>query len=262
LALQYIWRAYKATKELKDYVKGVIATRKTVPQPTERDLINGMLELQKDKTVEIDSSEEFVRDQALNFLFAGHETVSVLLIWVMYFLSINPSVQDKLHQEVDAVLKDGKREMSTEVLAELKYTTQVIRETLRLRPPAPVLYRQATRDCELAGYHIPKGTTVITNFVLAQTSDKNWNNPREFNPDRFSSEDPNRHTFAYLPFSAGPRNCIGMKFAMQEATILLSTVMFNFNVELAEGSSPLPILYPTLHPEKILVKMTSRTKAN
>jgi len=110
---------------------------------------------------------------------------------------------------------------------------------------------------ELAGYHIPKGTTIVIHFAAVQMSTKYWENPQEFYPERFATEDSNRHTFAYTPFSAGPRNCIGLKFAIQEGTILLACLMSSFKVEITEGSSALPVLHPTLHPERLLVKLTS-----
>jgi len=193
----------------------------------------------KDKEFEI--TDRLVIDETLTFLFAGHDTTSNLMSWCCYYLSneeTGKKVQEKMYEEVSRVLRNKKQieELDFEkVIPELVYTKQVLKETLRLRPPVPgFIEREFSEDMTLHGHFFKKGTSVTPFMYVAHLNPKYWgDNASQFQPERWNNESTHgyENNFFYLPFAAGPRNCIGMKFAMQEATIIMSILVLFFSVE-------------------------------
>lgn len=170
-----------------------------------------------------------VRDEALTIFLAGHETTANALTWTLYLLSENPHVAQRLREEVDGVL--GKREVTLADLPQLVYTEQVLKEGMRLYPPAWGFGRQAIEDVTFADYTFPKRTNfMLIPYVIHR--DARWfDNPERFDPERFNAQnEPNIPRYAYLPFGGGARICIGNSFALMEAKIILASIVQRFEL--------------------------------
>ncbi|XP_043484955.1 cytochrome P450 4C1-like [Leptopilina heterotoma] len=177
-------------------------------------------------------TDEDIKAQVDTFMFAGHDTTASAINWAIFNLGNNLEVQVKVHEELDAVFGDSKEPASVQQIAELTYLERVIKENLRLYPSVPVIGRLLTENTELDGYTLPKGTNVTLNIFALHRDPESWTNPDEFDPDRFLPENcQKRHPYAYIPFSAGPRNCIGMKFAMAEQKIVLTAILRKWRVK-------------------------------
>lgn len=180
-------------------------------------------------------TDEDIREEVDTFMFEGHDTTAMALSWTLFLLGHHKKVQEKLQEEVDELCNELDEEESTlclDDLKRLKYLDCVIKEALRLCPSVPFIGRQTKKELELGGHHIPAGCVI---FVLIYQLHRNadiFPNPELFNPDRFLPENTlGRHPFAYVPFSAGPRNCIGQKFAMAEMKTILLHMLRNFDFE-------------------------------
>lgn len=187
-----------------------------------------------------------LRDNLLAFIVAGHETTALTLAWALYLCAFDQDVQDRVRAEAVSVLKG--RTATAGDLPHLTYTRQVIDETLRLYPPAAFLSRSAQKPDTLCGREIRKGDTVALPIYALHRSYELWNDPHAFDPDRFA---PGHKIdrFQYLPFGDGPRVCIGMSFAVQEAVIVLATILSRFRFTRVPGRDPKPVLIVTLRPE-------------
>ena len=192
-------------------------------------------------------SKQQVRDEAVTLFAAGHETTSNALTWTWYLLSQHPDVQARLHQEVDEVLGRGAngRLPTLDDLPHLPYTEMVIKEALRLYPPAWILgARQAAVDAELDGYPIPQGSLIFISPYVMHRQEQYYPDPEQFDPERFSPErEAELPRYAYIPFGGGPHVCIGNSFAMMEARLLLATIAQRFQLTLLQESiTPLPLI--------------------
>ncbi|AFY58376.1 cytochrome P450 [Rivularia sp. PCC 7116] len=172
-----------------------------------------------------------LRDEVATLIVAGHETTANTLSWAWMLLGENPDIRAKLDEELKAVLQGNAP--TIEDLQRLPYTTMVIKEALRLYPTVTDLSRQATEDCEIGGYSIPKGTTLnISQWVMHHDS-RYFTNPEVFNPERWANDfEKTLPRGVYFPFGDGPRVCIGKSFAMMEAVLLLATIAQSFHLEL------------------------------
>ncbi len=167
------------------------------------------------------SSDEQIRSHALTFLLAGYETTALLLAWCWDMLAYHPCVQGRMQAEVDRVL--GNRIPTPEDLSNLPYTRTVVKETLRLRPPAWTIGRQALKDCEIGGQDIPAGATVLVSQWVMHHDPRFYADPQEFRPERWSEIDKTSFPrFAFFPFGGGERVCIGEHFAWTEAMVALA----------------------------------------
>ncbi len=185
-----------------------------------------------------------VRDEAVTLLLAGHETTAVALSWAWPLVAAHPDVEARLHAEVDAL---GGPPGFDDVRA-LPYTRQVFAEAMRLYPPAWVIGRQAARDLDLDGVAVARGTTVLLPPMHLQRDPRFWTDPERFDPDRFAPErKAGRHKFAYLPFSAGRRGCIGEQFAWTEGVLILAAIAQRWRIRMA-GALPAPVGSVTLRP--------------
>jgi len=176
-------------------------------------------------------SDGQVRDQSMTLLIAGHDTTAAGLTWLFYCLARHPQAAARVHQELDAVLAG--REPTSNDLTRLCYTDRVVKETLRLYPPAiAVFMRQALADVEIAGYTLPRNSLVQIFPYICQRDPRWFPEPERFDPDRFLPE-PQRIAppFAYFPFGAGPRVCIGNTFATMEMTLVVATLLQQLQVE-------------------------------
>ena len=183
--------------------------------------------------------EAEVFDNVLTFVFAGHETTSNALAWALYLLSLHPASDTRAADEA----------AGTDDLAALSYTRMVLEETMRLYPPAPIISRDCIGPDTLGGFDIRPNTSIMISPWVLHRHRKLWSDPDYFDPERFAPGRKEKiHRFAYLPFGAGPRVCIGMGFAMQEATIILSSILRRFRLELVEGHKVEPQARITLRP--------------
>jgi cytochrome P450 len=189
-----------------------------------------------------------LRDEAVTIVLAGHETTANAMSWTWYLLAQHPEVEARLHAELDRAL--GGRLPATDDLRQLPYAEMVIKEAMRLYPPIPSIARQATEDLMIGDYPVPKGMIVsIAPHVIHR--DPRWfSDPDEFRPERFTREfEKSLPKCAYLPFSTGPRICIGNSFAMMEAVLILATIAQRYRLGLVPGQTITPHAALTLRPQ-------------
>lgn len=187
-----------------------------------------------------------LRDNLLTFIVAGHETTALTLSWALYLCAFDPAVQAEARAEAQEVL--GDRAATAEDVARLPLTRRIVDEALRLYPPAAFLSRTAMADDRLCGREVRRGDTVILPIYALHRHRLLWSDPDAFIPSRFA--DPKSvDRFAFLPFGDGPRICIGANFAIQEAVIILSTLLARFRFTPIPGRDPKPVMILTLRPE-------------
>ncbi|MEM9210875.1 MAG: cytochrome P450 [Pseudomonadota bacterium] len=222
-----------------------IERRKKIGARTPPDLLDLLLDGEDPETKRRMNTTE-LRDNLLTFIVAGHETTALTLAWSLYLLAFDPVAQDRVAEETRRVL--GSDAATTDTVDQLIYTEQVVKEALRLYPPAAFISRTAQSDDELCGREIrPKDTVMMPIYALHRNR-LLWDEPDHFNPDRFApGQDYDRYQF--LPFGDGPRICIGMQFAMIEAKIILATLINRFRFELMPERVPKPQMILTLRPE-------------
>jgi cytochrome P450 len=179
-------------------------------------------------------TDEQARDEIVTLFLAGHETTANTLNWTWTLLAQNPDVETKLHEELDTVLNG--RTPTLADLEHLPYTEWVIKESMRIYPPAWIVGREAIEDVEIGGYFVPKGSQFNLVFYFAHHDPRWWDEPEAFRPERFSPENEAKlNKRAYTPFGGGPRICIGNSFAMMEAKLLLATIASRYRLSLAPG---------------------------
>lgn len=197
------------------------------------DLLSSMI-LARDPESDAPMRDEEIRNQVMTLMLAGYETTASALTWTWYLLSQSPAAVRQLAAEARRVL--GGRAPAYADLDHLQYTGQVLNESMRLFPPAWILGRRALGDDEIGGYHVPAGTTVAICLYTLHRHPAFWEHPEDFAPDRFAPENSRgRHRFAFIPFGAGPRQCIGNNFGTMEATLVIAHVIQRFALELAPG---------------------------
>jgi cytochrome P450 len=210
---------------------------------------------QKINTVayETTTSKLQLRDNIMTIFLAGHETVASALTWTFYLLSQNSEEENKLHDEIDSVLRNNNKEDKTISTAtdipKLEYTEKVFAESMRIYPPAWAIGRQAIKDCRIGEYTIAAGSTVLMSQYLTQR-DPRFFPESQFNPERWNIETKtNLPRFSYFPFGGGPRACIGEQFAWTEGVLAIATIARKWTMRL-ESRKPI-ILQPlvTLRPK-------------
>lgn len=181
-------------------------------------------------------TDEEIREEVDTFMFEGHDTTAMALSWTLFLLGHHKDIQKKLQTEIDLLYSTGELDVDDGVeldqLKKLKYLDCVIKEALRLCPSVPFIGRQTTKQFKLGNHEIPSGSVIFVLIYQLHRDSKIYPRPELFNPDRFLPENMiGRHPFAYVPFSAGPRNCIGQKFAMAEMKTILLHLIRNFEFE-------------------------------
>ncbi|GJQ86707.1 hypothetical protein Trydic_g14778 [Trypoxylus dichotomus] len=172
-----------------------------------------------------------IREEVDTFMFEGHDTTTASISWTLLLLGNYPEIQEKLFQEVKYVLREDPMPKSINTLNNLKYLDCVIKEALRMFPSVPFIFRTIDQEIQIDNYRIPKDTDVVLHIYGIHRCPQYYPNPNVFDPDRFLPENcVSRHPFAYIPFSAGPRNCIGQKFAMYEEKTVLAAIVNRYMV--------------------------------
>jgi cytochrome P450 len=223
----------------------------------EDDILNSVLETAAKSDQEFSIKE--IADQIVMLFLAGHETSAAALTWTIYLISLFPEEQDKLFNEITAVNAD--KPFGFKDVKAFSYLKQVFMESLRLYPPVGFFARQSSHETEMRGKKIKSKDAIIIAPWLIQRNENNWDRPHEFCPHRFDHGDPSERG-AYLPFGMGQRVCIGMSFAIQEAMLILATLIREYRFELEEGFEPQPVGKITIRSENGLrVKMIKRNKS-
>uniref|UniRef100_A0A914WYT5 Uncharacterized protein n=1 Tax=Plectus sambesii TaxID=2011161 RepID=A0A914WYT5_9BILA len=190
------------------------------------------LDLMLDMNAKGELPLEGIQEEVDTFTFEGHDTTSTSMNWFLHLVAANPLVQEKLHLEMDEVFGDCDRDFSYDDLAHLTYLECCIKETLRLYPSVPLFAREIREDIDIKGVTLPAGTNVVIVPSMVHRDPKHWEDPEVFRPERFLSQEvTKRHPYAYIPFSAGSRNCIGQRFAIMEEKCVLSTIMRKFKIK-------------------------------
>jgi len=231
---------------LGDVVKEIIKTRRQQGLTGRKDLLHLMMTANEETTVEGVSklSDDEIVAQSIIFLLAGYETSSNTLSFILYHLALNSDVQDKLRTEIkETVESNAKRKSLYELAQNMEYLDCVIKESQRLCPAAPHVNRECCEDYDLNGIHIPAGTEIMIPIYVLHHDPDAWQNPEKFDPERFRGPAKDaRHAFQFLPFGAGPRNCIGMRFALMEVKIALVRILMKYKfVASPETQVPLEI---------------------
>ncbi len=242
-------KARIAVGYLRESLAKVIAGRRK--NPSERnDLVSMLLEARDPETGRMMTDTEIV-DNLLTFITAGHETTALGLAWTFHLLSKNRETERKILEEIDTVTAG--EPVAAEHIAGLTYTRQVFSEAMRLYPPAPVITRTALEDFRLGGHDIPVGTVLYVPIYAVHRHSALWDEPERFDPSRFEPEKAKaRHRYAYMPFGAGPRICIGNAFAMMEAVAILAVLLQGLHLENRSTATAAPLMRVTLRPESRL----------
>jgi cytochrome P450 len=212
----------KAMNDLNKIIYQIIEKRRQNPE--DKDDLLAMLMNARDEETGEGMTDLQLRDEILTLFVAGHETSATSLSWILILLSKHPEWMQKCKQEIDSVL--GNRLPELEDMMQMPTLKRVIEEAMRLYPPAWIVGRKALEKDQLLGYEIKKGTNVIVCVYKIHRHPDFWENPDDFDPDRFLPErSANRHKYAYFPFGGGPRMCIGNNFAIMEMTLILSMML-------------------------------------
>lgn len=188
-----------------------------------------------------------LHDEAMTLFLAGHETTAQMLSWTWYALSENPAAEARLHEELHGVL--GGRPAGAADFPRLPYLQAVMNEVLRLYPPAYILAREAVEPCEIGGYKLSVGSTVVLSQWITQRDPRYFDDPDAFRPERWLDGLENRlPPGAYFPFGDGPRRCIGQGFALLEAAIVTATLAQKFSFRMVPGHPVIPEPLVTLRP--------------
>ena len=247
----YRWQSNKAAKEIRGLLQAMIKPRYEAHLKGEaeeqEDILAAFMQAKDPKTGEPFNEEELVNQVAMLFL-AGHETSASALTWASYLLAKSPEIQQRAYEQVVEVVGDRLPEQ-----ADMKSFSQVwniFRETLRLFPPVGFFARENVQSCPIRGKQLKARSTVVVAPWLLQRHRKWWQNPDAFDPDRFDrEEDKDAIKHAYMPFSMGPRVCLGAAFALQEAVLILACLLQRYEILPVEGHVPQPVGRLTIRSE-------------
>ncbi|MGJ8639161.1 MAG: cytochrome P450 [Opitutaceae bacterium] len=217
------------------------------------DLLGMLLSSTDPETGESMSTEQ-VRDEAVTMFIAGHETTATALTWTYYLMNKNPAVRDAVNRLATEVVPVDGRGWSFDLIQKLDLFGNVFMESLRAKPAVIVLYREAAHDCELGGFQLKKGDTVYVSPYISNRDARHWEAPEEFRPDRFSElEGGHKNKFLFFPFGAGPRSCIGSRFAMLEAQMILGILGQSLSLVSDDPAEAVPEPLVTMKPRDPLM---------
>jgi len=228
-------RFQRAIRTLERFIFRVVEERRRT-QTDNGDLVSLLLWARDEQTGE-SMTDRQIRDELLTMMQAGNDTVSDAISWTWYLTAKHPEVRQRIEQEVDSTL--GGRPTSFEDLPALDYTNRVIMEAMRIYPSAWVFGRTPVEDDVIGGYHIPANSLVIISPYVTHRLPEIWGNPETFDPDRFLPEkSQGRPRFAYFPFGAGPRQCIGAGLALLEAQMIVAMAAQRYQLAAPPEFSP------------------------
>ncbi len=237
-------RIRRAARDLDHVLYTTIAKRRHASSK-KMDLLQLLLDVRDEQDEAM--SDRQIRDELVNMFIAGHETTAHTLVWFWYALSQHPEVETKLLTELDEVI--GGDIPTVDHLSQLVYLQQVVNETLRLYPPSFAIVRHAIREDEIGGFRIPANSILFTTPYFTQRHPAFWPNPLTFDPQRFTPEQVSgRHRFAFFPFGAGPRICIGNSFALMELHLVVATVLQRYRLRLIPNHRVEPWAALTMRP--------------
>ena len=236
----------RAVGDMNAAVYHIIRQRRSGDQQASGDLISLLMNARDEDGSMM--TDQQLRDEMMTFLLAGHETTALALSWALYLLSQSARAEEKLHEEVDRVL--ASRLPSISDLPSLTFVDSVLKETMRLYPPAWSVARTVIADFELEGYRIPAGANIVMSQWIMHRDPRFFSAPEEFDPDRWgSSASQNLPRFAYFPFGGGPRQCIGAVFATTEAALILATIARRYHLVSVKKAPVRPVPGLTLRPK-------------
>jgi cytochrome P450 len=239
-------RERRALARLDAILSGVIADRRQSRE--QRDDLLSVLLTATDEESGGGMSDRQLRDEMMTLFLAGHETTAMALTWTWFLLSRHPAVEENLIAELERVLHG--RPPSVADLPNLPYTEMIVREAMRLYPPAPGFAREPIEDVTIGGYTVPKGSLVTVNTYALHRDARFFDAPNRFDPERFAPGWEDRiPRFAYLPFGGGPRVCIGNGFAMMEARLIVATIAQRWRLTLEPVQYVAPIQLVTVRPK-------------
>jgi cytochrome P450 len=249
-------RVRRTLANLDGVVARLIARRRSMPEEARPADLLSMLIAARDETTGEAMDDHQIRDEVMTFLVAGHETTANALTWTWYLLSTHPLAAGRLRDELRSTLAG--RDLHPDDLDRLHYTKAVISEAMRLYPPVAAIGREASHDDEIGGYHIPARSTMLISPWVSHRNPEYWPAPEAFDPERFLPAARQQPRLVYLPFGAGPRQCIGAGFALQEAVIALATLAARYEPTLVPGQRIEPQLGVTLRPRNGLAMTIHR----
>ncbi|KAL6420177.1 hypothetical protein ACFW04_012265 [Cataglyphis niger] len=245
----------KILKILHGFTEKVIAERKLYHERTNYRYLKN---LENDKETEINDAEVFgikkkrlamldlliavsrdnllsdsdIREEVDTFMFEGHDTTAMGITFALLLLAEHKDIQERVRIEVENAMQESEGKLTMRSLQNLSYLERCLKEALRLYPSVPVISRNVEEDVKLHSYVIPAGTMLVLNIYGVHRDPNFWSNPEVFDPDRFLPERiQKRHPYSYLPFSAGPRNCIGQRFGLLELKAMIAPLIHNFYLE-------------------------------
>ena len=242
-----MFKMQRSARILRQEVLNLVRSRKDDAERSE-DLLAKLLSARDPETGK-SMPESLVVDNLLTFLAAGHETTALALTWSLFLIASVPEWQQRIYEEVVNVA--GDRPVSADMVNRLPQTQNVIKEALRLYPPASIVSRQAIASTEIGNIRVKKNAIVMMPIFIIHRHYGNWRDPEIFDPNRFAPEnDVAREKFAFMPFGTGKRSCIGATFAMTEAQVILATLVRKVWFETTPATHPKPLLRVTLRPDK------------
>ena len=250
-------RFFKLKVQLDKVVNDVIANYRKQDLSSSTDLLSMLMEL-KDEETNAQMNDQQIRDEVMTFILAGHETTTLALTWSFYLLGKNPEIADKWYAEVDQVIKGETPGVAHYI--DLVYTKNIVKEALRLYPPAWTFSRSPKEDIVINDYFFPKGCTLWTITYLLHHDERYFSEPEKFIPERWEEEAMKQiPKYAYIPFGGGNRLCIGEGFAWMETVLVLATAakQFRFELDLNFSTSIHPI-FSLRTKEPVLMKVKKR----
>ena len=244
-------RSRRAAAEIRALLERLIRPRHQAwlagDTPQGHDILGAFMAARDSSTGQPFSFDELVDQVAMLFL-AGHETSASALGWATYLIANAPDIQERMHAEAMAAM--DARAPAQPDMKEMPLTRNVFREALRLFPPVGFIARESAQACPMRDKQVPQGASVVVSPWLIQRHRKRWPAPDDFDPDRFEREE-SRDALrnAYLPFGMGPRVCLGAAFALQEATLILASIVREFRLAPLPGHTPMPVGRLTIRSE-------------
>jgi len=236
----------QALLRMDEYLYDLIARRRAQTTAQSPDLLSMLIDSGMD--------DGLIKDQLLTMFIAGHDTSTALLVWALYLLSRNDDAMERARAEIEAAL--GLAPPTLAQVRQLSYLDRVIKETLRLYPPIHLGSRIAATDITFRDYLIPAGTRVLYSIYLTHRDERYWPAPQVFDPDRFAPEHAGqRPAYTFVPFGAGPRNCLGAAFAQVEAKVVLARLLQRFAFS-SVGRDARPRMRATLEPSPAVLVET------